>query len=390
MSAAKANILVVDDIEDNRNILIRRMRRLGVERCAEAADGLEALDHIRANPVDLVLLDVMMPRMGGVEVLETLRQEGRLEDTSVIMISAASEIDTVVRCLELGADDYLPKPFDPAILRARVGSVLEKKFLRAEVNRQLKRLEAELAHARRQQLAMVPTDFEALEGRLDIHAIMRPAYEVGGDLYDFFFLTPDVVCVAIGDVSGKGMPAALFMARTRSLLRAGALQFQSIAGRPPKPSELAALLNEELCKNNDDCMFMTLIAGLLDVSTGAFAYVNAGHLPPLLLRASGAREVDSTVDPPLGVAEDIIYRDNNLQLDLDDALVFITDGLSEMEDADQNMYSAARLLKDLTEVPGSSASTIAEHLVACVFAHADAAPQFDDVTVLALRRVAGA
>lgn len=389
MSAARANILVVDDIEDNRNILIRRMRRLGVERCAEAADGLEALEHIRANPVDLVLLDVMMPRMGGVEVLETLRQEGRLEDTSVIMISAASEIDTVVRCLELGADDYLPKPFDPAILRARVGSVLEKKFLRAEVNRQLKRLEAELAHARRQQLAMVPTDFDALEGRLDIHAIMRPAYEVGGDLYDFFFLTPEVVCVAIGDVSGKGMPAALFMARTRSLLRAGALQFQAIAGRPPKPSELAALLNEELCKNNDDCMFMTLIAGLLDLSTGAFAYVNAGHLPPLLLRASGAREVDSTVDPPLGVAEGVIYRDNVIQLAMEDALVFITDGLSEMEDADQNMYSAARLLKDLTEVPGSSASTIAGHLVACVFAHADAAPQFDDVTVLALRRVAG-
>jgi serine phosphatase RsbU (regulator of sigma subunit) len=390
VSAAKASILVVDDIEDNRNILIRRMRRLGVEGCAEAADGIAALEHIRANPVDLVLLDVMMPRMGGVEVLETLKQEGRLEDTSVIMISAASEIETVVRCLELGADDYLPKPFDPAILRARVGSVLEKKFLRAEVRAQLKRLEAELAHARRQQLAMVPTDFRALEGRLDIHAIMRPAYEVGGDLYDFFFLTPDVVCLAIGDVSGKGMPAALFMARTRSLLRAGALQFQSIAGRPPLPSELATLLNEELCKNNDDCMFMTLIAGFLDLASGSFSYVNAGHLPPLLLRASGAREVDSTVDPPLGVADDIAYRDNVIQLAMEDALVFITDGLSEMEDVDQNMYSAARLLKDLTEVPGSSACTIAEHLVACVFAHADVAPQFDDVTVLALRRVAGA
>jgi serine phosphatase RsbU (regulator of sigma subunit) len=390
VSAARANILVVDDIEDNRNILIRRMRRLGVEGCAEAADGVAALEHIRANPVDLVLLDVMMPRMGGVEVLETLKQEGRLEDTSVIMISAASEIETVVRCLELGADDYLPKPFDPAILRARVGSVLEKKFLRAEVRAQLKRLEAELAHARRQQLAMVPTDFRALEGRLDIHAIMRPAYEVGGDLYDFFFLTPDVVCLAIGDVSGKGMPAALFMARTRSLLRAGALQFQSIAGRPPLPSELATLLNEELCKNNDDCMFMTLIAGFLDLASGCFSYVNAGHLPPLLLRASGAREVDSTVDPPLGVADDVVYRDNVIQLALEDALVFITDGLSEMEDVDQNMYSAARLLKDLTEVPGSSACTIAEHLVACVFAHADVAPQFDDVTVLALRRVAGA
>lgn len=383
---ARAAVLVVDDVEDNRNILIRRMRRLGIVDFVEAADGVAAMEHLRAHPVDLVMLDVMMPRMSGVEVLEAMRAEGRLEDTSVIMISAASEVETVVRCIELGAEDYLPKPFDPAILRARVGSVLEKKLLRAEVRRQLRRLEGELAHARRQQLAMVPTDFPEPGSALDLHAVMRPAHEVGGDLYDFFQLTPETVCVAIGDVCGKGMPAALFMARTRSLLRAGALQFREMTGRTPLPHELARTLNEELCKNNDDCMFMTLLLGVLDLESWRLTYVNAGHLRPLLVGAGGPREVPSPVDLPLGVADDATFRDNELCLEPGDAVVLVTDGLSEMEDADRSLYSLARLLGDLGELPGREASAITGHLVERVFAHAGGVAQSDDVTVLALRR----
>lgn len=387
MTVFKSHILVVDDVGDNRDVLIRRLKRLGYERFTEAADGIAALDVVRAHPIDLVLLDVMMPRMNGVEVLETIKSEGRLEETSVIMISAASEIDTVVKCIELGAEDYLPKPFNAAILKARVGSVLEKKRLRAEVRRQLARLEHEMANARRQQLAMVPRDFPPPNGRLDLHAIMRPALEVGGDLYDFFPVSPDVYCVAIGDVSGKGMPAALFMARTRSLLRAGALQFQAITGRPPLASELASLLNEELCKNNDECLFMTLIVGFLDVHAGRFLYVNAGHLPLLLLRGADAVEVGGALDPPLGVVEGMAFRDNELSLSHDEVLVFITDGLSEMEDADRSMYTAPRLLNDLGGMTGGSAQDVAEHLVSRVFAHAAETPQFDDVTILALRRL---
>jgi serine phosphatase RsbU (regulator of sigma subunit) len=385
MTILSAHILVVDDVPDNRNILVRRLQRLGYTNLAEAEDGIAALEHIRAGTVDLVLLDVMMPRMNGIEVLQALNSEARLEQTSVIMISASSEIDTVVRCLELGAEDYLPKPFNASILRARIGSVLEKKQLRAEVRRQLTRLEAEMAGARRQQLAMVPTDFPLPGGRYDLHAIMRPALEVGGDLYDFFPIAEDTLCLAIGDVSGKGMPAALFMARTRSLLRAGALQHHGISGRLPSPAELAALLNDELCKNNDACLFVTLVAGFLHLPSGTFRFVNAGHLPPIRCRRGHVEELPGVIDPPLGAMEETAFRDNEVVLQPGDGLVLITDGLSEMENSARSMYSTPRLLDDLRALPHSDARAMAEHLVLRVFDHAESAPQFDDVTILALR-----
>lgn len=385
MNINEAKILVVDDLEDNRNILARRLKRQGFIAIEEAADGISALNLIRDRTVDLVLLDVMMPGMNGVEVLQTMKTEGLLDATPVIMISAASEVETVVSCLESGAEDYLPKPFNPTILRARVHSVLEKKCLRAELQRQLARFEAEIAIARTQQLAMVPTDFDLPGLNIDLHATMQPATEVGGDLYDFFRISEDEVFVAIGDVSGKGMPAALFMARARSLLRAGTLQHCAIAGQRPTPAELAVILNDELCKNNENCLFMTLLAGFLNLKSGLFSYVNAGHLPAILIGPQGAAEVACEVDPPIGAMEHSEYQVNELTMKKQEALVFITDGLSEMEDANQVMYSTCQLVADLHEVREADAQTVVEHMLTRVFGHAGSTPQFDDVTTLVLR-----
>ncbi len=385
MNIADSHILVVDDVEDNRAILLRRLQRLGFRHLAEAEDGVAALDHIRAHPVDLVLLDVMMPRMNGVEVLEAIRLENRLEQTAVIMISAATEIETVVKCIDLGAEDYLPKPFNPSILRARIGSVLEKKALRSEVRRQLTRLEVEMAGARQQQLAMVNTHFPAPGGPVDVHAVMMPAQEVGGDLYDFFFITPETLCIAIGDVSGKGMPAALFMARTRSLLRAGTLQFEKLTGRVPLPSEVAALLNEELCKNNEDCLFVTLLVGFLDTATGRLDYVNAGHLPPVRANADGVVFEPAQFDPPIGVMDHLVFADRSLQLAAGETLVLMTDGLPEMEDASRAMYSTGRLMEDCRALAGLDPRAFSSGLVERVLGHAGDTPQFDDITALVLR-----
>lgn len=385
MNTLDAHILVVDDVEDNRNILVRRLRRLGYRTIAEAGDGAEALEHIRAQACDLVLLDVMMPNVNGVDVLRTLKAENRLETVSVIMISAATEIDTVVACIELGAEDYLPKPFNAAILRARIGSVLEKKFLRAALSLQLQRLEAEMAVARRQQMAMVPTEFTIPCGRVGLHAIMRPALEVGGDLYDFFHVTPDILCVAIGDVSGKGMPAALFMARTRSLLRAGVLQHFRITGEPPPLPDLAQLLNEELCKNNESSLFVTLIVGFVHLASGSFHFANAGHLRPLLLRAGSVSEIAGSIGPPLGAMDDSLYAEDRVTLMPGDVVAFITDGLSEMEDPARAMYSAERLQTDMLEIGGEDVRAMAEQFVARVLDHAGPAAPSDDVTVLTLR-----
>lgn len=388
MDLSAAQILVVDDNADNRDVLARRLKRLSLTNVTEAADGIEALDALRKRSFDLVLLDVMMPRMNGVEVLQTMQAEGRLEDTPVVMISAASEIDTVARCIELGAEDYLPKPFNPALLTARVKAVLEKKFLRAENKAQLVRLERELAEAWLQQQAMLPTEFPVDPAMIDIHAVIDPAFEVGGDLYDVFEIRPGLLCIALGDVAGKGTAAALFMARTRSLLRAGTLQFQAIAGRTPLPSEIAALVNDELCKNNPHSKFVTLFIGFLDVATGALTYCNAGHLYPLLAGSGGVAEISNPPEPALGVIEGVCFTDHNLAVGIGDSLVLTSDGVADMQNRAMDSFGTERMLAEVGVAADRPMADLIRHVVDAARAFAGDAPQFDDVTMLALRRLA--
>jgi serine phosphatase RsbU (regulator of sigma subunit) len=383
-----ARLLVVDDIQDNRELLVRRLQRLGHHDIATAADGLEACGLLAAGSFDAVLLDVMMPRMNGVEVLERMRAERLLEETPVIMVSAATEQEIVVRCIELGAEDYLDKPINPVLLRARLGSVLEKRALRAAVRAQLAALENELAQARAQQLSMVPTVFPgAAPGqRVSVHAALHPARQVGGDLYDCFELAPDRWCVAVGDVSGKGMPAALFMARARSALRATALQIAALTGRVPGPAEVADWVNRELCRNNPGCMFITLFLGVIDVPGGQLDFVNAGHVRPYWLTAGGdVREIACPPGPPLGIMDDARQPTNSVTLGPGDGLVVITDGLADMTNAEDAFYSQARIMADLRELCRAGPEALITELCARVLRFAGTAAPADDVTALALR-----
>jgi len=379
---------VVDDNADNRDVLGRRLQRLGYRDIGYANDGVEAYDKLRAKAFDAVLLDVMMPRMSGIELLDLMRREHRLEDTPVIMISADTEVETVVRCLELGAEDYLPKPFNPVLLRARLGSVLEKRALRAQVRAHLAALEHDLSQARAQQLSMVPTEFPTSVGgrQIAVHAAMHPARHVGGDLYDCFELSPDMLCLAVGDVSGKGMPAALFMARARSLLRATALQALELTGRVPSPDAIAGMVNRELCRNNPTSMFITLFLGLLDVPTGRLGFVNAGHVRPYRLAADGTvAEVPCPASLPLGIIDAATYAVTDIVLDPGDALAVISDGLPEAMDPDGAFYTMPRVLADLQELAAATPEALIGALCARVLAFTGTAEQADDVTALALR-----
>jgi serine phosphatase RsbU (regulator of sigma subunit) len=235
---------------------------------------------------------------------------------------------------------------------------------------------------------MVPDAFPAPEPAhpVCVHAVMVPAREVGGDLYDCFEAAPGMLCLAVGDVSGKGMPAALFMARTRSLLRGAALQHAAAMGRPPLPSELAAVLNEELCKNNDGGMFVTLFLGFLETATGRLGFVNAGHVRPLLLRAGGGvEEVATRPSPPLGLRAGLRHADHELALAAGDGLVIITDGLPEMMDPAGAFYTMARVLADLAALGAAGPEPITTALAANVLAFAAGMPAADDVTVMAVR-----
>jgi sigma-B regulation protein RsbU (phosphoserine phosphatase) len=388
VSAGDPALLVVDDNEDNRYTLTRRLTREGYTNLTTATNGREALDLLRSKPFDLVLLDIMMPDMTGYEVLERMKAGAELRDIPTIMISALSEIDSVIRCIELGAEDYLPKPFNPTLLRARIGATLEKKRLRDEVRASLARLEQEMDAARKLQMGMLPRIFPAHtpEQPVDVYASMEPAREVGGDLYDCFYATPHIFCFLVGDVSGKGAQAAMFMARTRSLVRMAIELWHQAGSDQITPARIAAAVNRELCQNNEDRMFVTVFLGLLDTQTGALAYCNAGHPIPHMLRASGALEqIHCKPEIPLGVRSKAAYQTGTVALQPGDAVFVVSDGVFEAMNAEGAIYTQERLDADLRSAIKAPVMELVQTVTQNVHAFTGSAAQADDITVLALR-----
>jgi sigma-B regulation protein RsbU (phosphoserine phosphatase) len=382
-------VLVVDDNDDNRFTLSMRLQTCGYENIVTAENGLEALEKIRTDPVDLVLLDIMMPEMNGYQVLEQLKASGALRDLPVIVISALDEMDSVVKCIELGAEDYLAKPFNPTLLRARVGASLEKKRLRDEVRAGRDRLQRELDAARTLQLGMLPQRFPVWspEHPVEVFALMEPAREVGGDLYDCFYASSQVFCFLVGDVSGKGAPAAMFMARARSLVRM-AVQYSRNYSEEDEfsPAPIAEAVNRELYQNNPERMFVTLFMGLLDARTGTLLYINAGHPPPSLLRGSDSIErLDAAPERPLGVRPDTVYQNRTARLHPGDLVVVHSDGVTEAMNVGEEFYTAARLEGDLGALRYEAPEAIVRGVRDRVDAFTGTAPRADDITLLALR-----
>jgi phosphoserine phosphatase RsbU/P len=382
MNVKDAHILVVDDIADNRDLLVRRLKRLGIEKIAEARDGSEALEAIARDTFDLVLLDIMMPGIGGVEVLERLRSEGRLAELPVLVISALTDIDSVVRCIELGAEDFISKPFNPTLLRARVLATLEKKFLRDLTRAELHRKRSELSEARILQMALKPLDFIGEFGRheLYIESILAPAMEVGGDIVDHFQINDRLWAFLVGDVSDKGAGAALVMARTHALFRTLQTRKSSV-GIFENPEEAVRIVNATLSENNDRCMFVTAFFGVLDVETAQLKYVRAGHVEPFLLHADGSStRLSAAGGLPLGIDENASYKSTIVGFDTGDELVVVTDGVTEAFDMDGNPYGEERL-QDFMNARVRSTSLLGE-LLKGVRAFARGYQQSDDIAAL--------
>jgi sigma-B regulation protein RsbU (phosphoserine phosphatase) len=389
VTAESARLLVVDDNEDNRYTLIMRLEIEGYSNVTVAGDGAEALDLLRAESFDLVLLDVMMPKVDGYQVLQSLRSEGRLHDLPVIMISALSEIDSVVRCIELGAVDYLSKPFDPVLLKARIGASLEKKRLRDLVQAHLTRVEEELESARELQLGMLPTRFPTptVDRPVEVFAMMEPAREVGGDLYDFYDTDDGTLCFLIGDVSGKGVASALFMARAKNLIRLVTRLLRGATGATPTPAEIVAAVNHELCQDNAAMMFVSLFFGMLDPRTGALRFTNAGHNPPYHLRLGMVTPVAACKGHPLGIRPGSRYETGEMTLAAGETIYLYTDGVTEAENRRDELYTQERLEAVLASSNDGPTSSIVHAVTRAVRSFAEGAPQSDDITAMAVRHV---
>jgi phosphoserine phosphatase RsbU/P len=390
--ATGPRILVVDDNDDNRYTLTLYLDLEGYTNVETAQDGEEAIARLKASDFDLVLLDVMMPKVDGYQVLAWIKDQTRLRDLPVIMISALNEMNSVVRCVELGAVDYLLKPFNPVLLKARLGTTLEKKRLRDEVDAHLARLEQELEAARRLQMTMVPQSFPEPSAAfpLELHASMEPAREVGGDLYDFFPTEDGMLCFLIGDVSGKGMPAALFMARTKSLIRITTELMRSRHGSSAGPAEIVARVNRELCQDNNDLMFVTMFFAMVAPESGELEFCNAGHNPPYRLNGRTVEPIEGAKGIILGVRPDAVYATGRLSLAPGDCVYLFTDGVTEAADPHDELFSEQRLESVLRAGAGVSAADIVKSVAEAVRDFVGTALPSDDITMLAVRRLAPA
>lgn len=249
-------------------------------------------------------------------------------------------------------------------------------------NAETYKLSASLQTAQRIQNAMLPTDFApaCAEFQLDLHAFVEPATEVGGDLYDFFALDDDHICLLVGDVSGKGVPAAIFMAMAKTVLRA-------IADITLSPAEILARANNQLSRDNAEMMFVTLFLVIYNRQTGQLRYADGGHNPPYLVAVDGTVTViKAQGGTALGVMEDLPYFDGELQMAAGDAVLLYSDGVTEAANESNGFYGEDRLVECLQRQAGDDAQALNAELLKDVRAFAGEAAQSDDITSLLMRR----
>lgn len=386
MKPEQGFILVVDDNEANRDVLSRRLRRQG-HSVTVAENGRQAFDLVRRQAFDLVLLDVMMPEMNGYQVLEELKTDPALRHIPVIMISALDDLDSVVRCIELGAEDYLYKPFNPVLLRARVGATLEKKWLRDQEQAYLQAVRREMELGRRIQSDFLPSTLPQPDG-WEIGAVFQPAREVAGDFYDVFLLPDGHVGLVIADVCDKGVGAALFMALIRSLIRSFAEQVSTNA---VEALNAVSMINRYIASHHHNrghtpYMFATLFFGVLDPTTGQLTYVNGGHEPPIVLRSSDVQSLLEPTGPAVGFIANAVFSHGHATLDQGSMLFAYTDGVTEARTAQRELFSEERLIDLLLSQPVSTAAEMMQRVQQEVHKHIANTTPSDDVTMLTVWR----
>jgi sigma-B regulation protein RsbU (phosphoserine phosphatase) len=376
-------ILVVDDEPDVELLVRQKFRRRirgGELTFLFAGDGVEALKSLEDNPdIDMVLSDINMPRMDGLTLLDQLSERNPM--IKAVIVSAYGDMKNIRIAMNRGAFDFVTKPINFEDLEITVDKTLKHlKLLRDALSShdQLVAIQRELDVAYRIQQSILPQRFPATD-RFEIRAGMTPARDVGGDFYDFFELGDDRLGIAIADVSGKGIAAALFMAHSRTVLR-------TTATEGLRPGPCLTRVNNLLASDNESEMFVTLFYGILEVSSGRFAYANGGHNAPYLIRNDGTpTPLELTGGMALGVMDGLPYAESEITLRLGDRLFLYTDGVTEAMDVAGSEYGNERLSALLRGCVTCSPSDILERIDASVREFAGEAPQADDITCFALR-----
>lgn len=386
-------VLVVDD-EPLLQDLIKQHFRKQIEgkemQFVFVKNGAEALKVINEdNAIGVILTDINMPEMDGLTLLSKISELNLLHRP--VVVSAYGDMKNIRIAMNRGASDFVTKPIDFDDLKVTINKTINQyKYLRqaAKAKDDIIKFSKELEIAQNIQKLFIPSDFNPFPGNnITIYGEMTPAKEVGGDFFDFFVLDSYHLGLVIADVSGKGVPAALFMAMSHALIRTVSIS--------SNPAECMSRVNHLLCWNNKTCMFVTMFYGIINIMTGEFRYCNAGHNYPYLLFKDGSlKKITDSKGTALGVNDELsdknmpespIYEEKKIILEKGDTLVLYTDGVTEASNPKFEFYGEKRFEEYLKASVTKPLPMFIDELKKDIFKFINGAEPFDDIACLALR-----
>ena len=384
MADAVNKILVVDDEPDLEHLMTQRLRRdvrAGRFQLVFAHNGADALAKLAADrEINMVLSDINMPEMDGLTLLDQIPNVD--PNIRAVIVSAYGDMQNIRTAMNRGAFDFVTKPIDFNDLRITIDKTLKHLAVLREALKTrdtLVALQNELEVASKMQQSILPASFPETPA-YEIFGNMEAAREVGGDFFDVITLEDGRMGIAIADVSGKGVPAALFMMSSRTLLKGAAIGM-------PQPGDVLREVNSLLSDDNDSLMFVTLFYAVYDPANGKLSYANGGHNPPLIVHPDGSsEELPTTEGVALGVMGDLDYEQGEIELAPGDTAVLYTDGVSEAMNASEEEFGMERLHQVFANASQTDARSANSAVFDAVRAFADGTPQSDDITCLTLRR----
>ena len=378
----KFKILVVDDELDVEPLVLQRMRReirRGIYEFEFAHNGVEALEALgKDDSFDIVLSDINMPEMDGLTLLERIPSVN--PDIKSVVVSAYGDMKNIRTAMNRGAFDFVTKPIDFEDLRITIDRTVQhlrvwKDALAARDN--LISIRNELGLASDMQQSILPKEFP-ISSRFDMNGVMEPARQVGGDFFDVIRINDDKFGIAIADVSDKGVPAALFMMSSRTLLKGSALGAKY-------PEKVLAEVNTLLESENDAGMFVTVFYGIFDSQTGELTYSNGGHNPPLIVHPDGSSDyLEMPSGIALGMFADMDFESRKTQLRKGETALFYTDGVTEAMNSNDELYGEDRLQEVVAGIVRDGSSDVSKDVVKSVREFAGDAEQSDDITCVSL------
>ncbi|EFL52583.1 response regulator receiver modulated serine phosphatase [Solidesulfovibrio fructosivorans JJ]] len=370
-------VLVVDDSKTMRRLICLALQ--DAFELEEAVDGVDALERYSGFKPQIILLDMEMPRMGGLEVIRQLRETVEDTDTFIIVLSGLGENDLKAKALNMGANDYLTKPFHPEELKARVSVAGRQVLLNHELRRAYARISAEIALVASLQHQLLPNADIVTEG-LEIQSLYRPSGQASGDYYDYFRMADGRIRLVLADIAGKGARAAFLMAIVQAFFRLGRRDNHSL-------EKTVTLINDHLMEiSPSGSDFATLFAGEIDLEKGFLTYLNAGHCPGLLINPNGTAQLLEAQVYPLGMLAIENVKANVIPFAVGARLFLYTDGMFEWELDQSNMLSLGAFLVQ-AKLAAAAGGDFLDALAGKLTDLTGATPKYlDDQTALWIRR----